>query len=319
MVYLFVILALLCLAVKGFCGKKTSIYAEKISYAFLLNLVRMLLCIVVGLIVLLIESGGRITGIDWRLALISLTGGAGTAMLVVCWVLAIRENTLVKVDVACTVASLLPAILSLIFFKESLSGWKMLGFALILSAVIIVSIGKGGQKKTGLFGAIMLVLTALGDGIASFSQQLYKQFYTEGGMYTGETLYSEATFNFWMYIMAAAVIMVVYVVYVLTAGRKETTPEGEPLTTVRRIKDISKALPYVAIMAACLFGANYFQTISTSVYGMKAQVLYPLIKAGCLISSNLQGALLFNEKLTVQNIVGSFVALGGMVLINVLG
>ena len=44
MVYLFVILALLCLAVKGFCGKKTSIYAEKISYAFLLNLVRMLLC-----------------------------------------------------------------------------------------------------------------------------------------------------------------------------------------------------------------------------------------------------------------------------------
>mgnify|MGYP000693587600 CR=1 FL=1 len=119
MVYLFVILALLCLAVKGFCGKKTSIYAEKISYAFLLNLVRMLLCIVVGLIVLLIESGGRITGIDWRLALISLTGGAGTAMLVVCWVLAIRENTLVKVDVACTVASLLPAILSLIFFKEN--------------------------------------------------------------------------------------------------------------------------------------------------------------------------------------------------------
>lgn len=146
MVYLFVILAILCLAVKGFCGKKTSIYAEKISYAFLLNLVRMLLCIVVGLIVLLIEAKGKITGIDWRLALIALTGGAGTAMLVVCWVLAIRENTLVRVDVACTVASLLPAVLSLIFFKESFSGWKMFGFALILSAVFIVSIGKGGQK-----------------------------------------------------------------------------------------------------------------------------------------------------------------------------
>ena len=59
MVYLFVILAILCLAVKGFCGKKTSIYAEKISYAFLLNLVRMLLCIVVGLIVLLIEAKAK--------------------------------------------------------------------------------------------------------------------------------------------------------------------------------------------------------------------------------------------------------------------
>lgn len=319
MVYLFVILAILCLAVKGFCGKKTSIYAEKISYAFLLNLVRMLLCIVVGLIVLLIEAKGKITGIDWRLALIALTGGAGTAMLVVCWVLAIRENTLVRVDVACTVASLLPAVLSLIFFKESFSGWKMFGFALILSAVFIVSIGKGGQKKTSAFGIVMLVLTALGDGIASFSQQLYKQFYTAGGIYAGETLYSEATFNFWMYVMAAAVLIVVYIVYVLTAGRKETTPEGEPLTTPRRIKDIAKALPYVAVMAACLFGANYFQTISTSIYGMKAQVLYPVIKAGCLISSNLQGALLFNEKLTVQNVVGSLVALGGMILINVLG
>lgn len=140
-----------------------------------------------------------------------------------------------------------------------------------------------------------------------------------GGIYAGETLYSEATFNFWMYVMAAAVLIVVYVVYVLTAGRKETTPEGEPLTTPRRIKDIAKALPYVAVMAACLFGANYFQTISTSIYGMKAQVLYPVIKAGCLISSNLQGALLFNEKLTVQNVVGSIVALGGMILINVLG
>lgn len=319
MVYLFVILAILCLAVKGFCGKKTSIYAEKVSYAFLLNLVRMLLCIVVGLIVLLIEAKGKIVLIDWKLALIALTGGAGTAMLVVCWVLAIRENTLVKVDVACTVASLLPAVLSLIFFKESFSGWKMFGFALILSAVFIVSLGKGGQKKSSVFGVIMLILTAVGDGVASFSQQLYKQFYTEGGMYAGETLYSEATFNFWMYIMAAAVLVVVYVVYVLTAGRKETTPEGEPLTTPRRIKDIAKALPYVAVMAACLFGANYFQTISTSIYGMKAQVLYPVIKAGCLISSNLQGALLFGEKLTVQNVVGSLVALGGMILINVLG
>lgn len=319
MVYLFVILAILCLAVKGFCGKKTSIYAEKISYAFLLNLVRMLLCIVVGLIVLLIEAKGKIVLIDLKLALIALTGGAGTAMLVVCWVLAIRENTLVKVDVACTVASLLPAVLSLIFFKESFSGWKMFGFALILSAVFIVSIGKGGQKKTSAFGIVMLVLTALGDGIASFSQQLYKQFYTAGGIYAGETLYSEATFNFWMYVMAAAVLIVVYVVYVLTAGRKETTPEGAPLTTSGRIKDIAKALPYVAVMAACLFGANYFQTISTSIYGMKAQVLYPVIKAGCLISSNLQGALLFGEKLTVQNVVGSLVALGGMILINVLG
>ena len=47
--YLFIIIALLCGVTKGFCGKKTSGTLVNTSDAMMVNTVRMLACIFIGL------------------------------------------------------------------------------------------------------------------------------------------------------------------------------------------------------------------------------------------------------------------------------
>ena len=76
-------------------------------------------------------------------------------------------------------------------------------------------------------------------------------------------------------------------------------------------------LPYIIVMAISMFAATYFQTVATGDYGMPSQVLYPLIKGGCLITVNITAMLFFGEKITKRSLLGSAVALIGVVVMNV--
>ena len=60
------------------------------------------------------------------------------------------------------------------------------------------------------------------------------------------------------------------------------------------------------------------QTLATSRYAMPPQVLYPIIKGGCLITVNLTATLFFGEKPSKRSIIGSLTALGGIIAMNVL-
>ena len=75
---------------------------------------------------------------------------------------------------------------------------------------------------------------------------------------------------------------------------------------------------HIAIMAACLFAANYLQTIATTDYGMSSQILYPISKGGCLITVNVVGMLFFGEKITRRSFCGTIVALVGIISMSLL-
>ena len=55
--YLFLALALLAGVVKGYCGKKTSGYTNRFHEAVLANVIRMILCAVIGLVLIVITEG----------------------------------------------------------------------------------------------------------------------------------------------------------------------------------------------------------------------------------------------------------------------
>ncbi|MBR3704621.1 MAG: hypothetical protein IKM11_03945, partial [Oscillospiraceae bacterium] len=76
-------------------------------------------------------------------------------------------------------------------------------------------------------------------------------------------------------------------------------------------------MPYIVIMAISMFAATYFQTVATGDFGMSSQVLYPLIKGGCLITFNVTAMVFFGEKVTRRSLIGSAVALVGIVVMNV--
>ncbi len=318
MAYLFLFGALICLAVKGYCGKKTGCYMVAPGDPLLFNLVRLVLCVLIGLGVVLLESAGPQLRIEGGMLLICLFSGAANAAFLVGWLLAIQRTPLVTVDVTLTVGSILPAVLCAILFAEAISPLKMLGFALILLATAVLSgYGKQTGKRPGMLGPLLALIAALGDGLSAFCQQLYKQYYTEVGIRTHGVFYAKSVYHFYTYVFAAALLVIAFAG--LAVWQYAKRPEMRKSGYVRGLfGSLRRPLPHIAVMAVCLFAANYLQTVATNDYGMSSQILYPVIKGGCLITVSMTAMLFFGEKPTKRSLLGSVIALAGMVMMSVL-
>ena len=318
MVYLIVLIALIFLSIKGFCGKKTSTCIQQTGDAFRFNILRMLLCMLIGLVVVFLEGAQKSMRIDGGMLAICLLAGVCNAMFLVGWILAIRKNSMITMDVSLTLGSILPAILCAVLFDEPLSLTKMLGFALILLAAgILAGYNKSTKGNPGLGGVLLVIIASVGEGLVSFTQQLYKQLYTADGTRAGEHLYPKSIYNFYIYVFAALILVLCLIVYDIYHHIKNPTKRwGDEMK--RAIRTMMGPLPYIVVMAISMFAATYFQTMATGDYGMSSQVLYPLIKGGCLITVNITAMLFFGEKVTKRSLLGSAVALIGVVVMNVL-
>lgn len=310
--YLFVMISLVCLAVKGYCGKKVGCWMRDSGDAVLFNLLRMAICAVIGIGLTLVAGESGFLSVDGGMLGICLFAGAANATFLVFWLLAIQKNAMVTVDVCLTIGSILPAILCAILFGEAISPIKLIGFVLILVAtVILAGYNKSTVGHVGILGVLFLVLAGLGDGLAGFSQQLYKHYYTESGVAL-RSVYPKSIYHFYTYLFATLLLLLVYIGYRVY----RTKHQGTQTSVAERKPFEKRALPVIAVMALCMFGATYFQTVATNDYGMVPQVLYPMIKGGCLITVNVTASVFFGEKITARSILGSCVALVGMVIMN---
>ena len=318
MAYLFLILALISLTVKGYCGKKTAVCVQGPGDPLLFNLLRILLCVVIGAAVVLLERAGAFLKAEGGMLLICLLAGAANAAFLAGWLMAIQKNPLVTVDVGLTVGSILPAVLCAVFFGEAISPFKMIGFALIVTATAVLSgYNKSLNKKTGVWGVCLLLIAALGDGLSAFCQQLYKQHYTLAGTKTHGVFYPKSVYHFYTYVFAAAVLLLIFAGMAVYLFAKQ--PGGQRAGFAKGLfASCKRPMPYIILMAVCLFAANYFQTMATNDYGMSAEILYPVIKGGCLITVNITAMLFFGEKPNRRSIIGSVIALAGIVAMNIL-
>ena len=318
MAYLFLVIALICLSVKGYCGKKTSNDIKTSTDPLLFNLLRMLLCIAIGFVMILIDGASAQMGVESLMLWITLGAGAANAAFLIGWILAVQRIPLVTMDVSLTIGSILPAVLCLILFDEAISLPKMIGFAMILLATLVLSgYGRSAGRRPGVLGVALAVIATLGEGLSSFCQQLYKQYFTaEGSRFYGVT-YENSVFQFYTCVFAAAILLLAFAGLAAYGYQKS---EKMPKTQYVRglFASCKRPFPYIVVMAICLFAGNYLQTAATTVYGMSSQVLYPVIKGGCLVTVNLTAMLFFNEKPTWRSITGSAIALGGAVLMSVL-
>lgn len=324
MAYLLLVIALIFLSVKGICGKKTSTDLRQATDPMLFNLLRMLFCVLIGLVLILIEGAGDQLRIEAGMLWIALGAGAANVAFLVGWILAVRRIPLVTMDVSLTIGSMLPAVLCLILFDEAILLPKMIGFTLILAATVILSgYGKSTGRRCGVLGVVLAVIATLGEGLSSFCQQLYKQYYTVDGSRAHGIYYSNSVFQFYTYAFTGTILLLMFIgVAIYQYSKQEKDNKQEKVPKMQYVKGLffscKHPLPYIAVMAICLFAANYLQTAATTVYGMSSQVLYPVIKGGCLVTVNFTAMLFFNEKPTWRSIVGSVVALGGSVLMSVL-
>ncbi len=112
----FLLLAVFAGSVKGFCGKKISGYAESVSACVQMNLWRMVLCCIIG-VILSLATGATLRPSSWTETAIWLLSGFSTAIFIISWTLAVRTDAFMLVSACTTAAFLIPLLFG--FFSVS--------------------------------------------------------------------------------------------------------------------------------------------------------------------------------------------------------
>lgn len=298
--YLFLTLALFAGVTKGYCGKKTSGYVEKTRDAFFINIIRMFLCTVTGIIVVLCSKHSSFLILGTKGLFICLLSGISTAFFVAFWLLAIRKSAYMLMDVFLLAGTLIPMLLSSTFFHESIKLHQWGGFLLLLIAVIIMCSYSSSIKEKFSFSAIiLLILTGIMCGITSFSQKLFVNL-------CGET--PASVFNLYTYIFSAVTLIIFYFIFSKMGENKDS---GISFCSIPK-----KMFIYIFIMAVCLFGNSFFNT--KAAYYLDSAEMYPFEQGSSLVLSSLMSAIFFKEKLTLKAIIGIIITFIALLIINVL-
>ena len=295
MAYLYLAIALLAGATKGYCGKRTSGRISGWRDAIMANFIRMLLCILLGLG--FVAMGGhwqKLLPSGKELGIYALSGVA-TSVFVVSWLVAVRGSAFVLMDVFATMGLIIPMTLGNLCYGESL-GWNhWVGFAILMCATLILgSYNNSIKKKIDGKAFAILLLSGVANGFLNFSQKMFQKEVADGAV---------AVFNFYTYVFSALSLGI----FMLVSGNKEKTGRSD---AVKRI------FGYVLVMALSLFLNSYFMTMAAA--GIPSPVLYPMQKGAGIILAGVMATCFFKEKLTPKAILGMSLSFIGLLVINLL-
>lgn len=298
---MFLSLALIAGVTKGYCGKKTSFAIETRSDSMIMNVLRMLLCIVIGFLLIMAQNDSASLVPDAKMLLISALSGVASAAFVVSWLLSVRSGAYMMVEVFLLVGVIVPIALCRIFFGEETGVWQIVGIAVLLVAVFIMCTYNASLKGKMTAGAfLLLLLCGISNGLADFSQKLFVKL-TEDG--------SAAAFNFYTYVFAAVALALAYIIF-RRIDRRGGAELRSPAEVIRPI------WLYVLIMAVCLFANSFFKTQAAQY--LDAVQLYPLNQGCAVILSLLMSAIIFKERINAKCIVGICLSFVALIMINLM-
>ncbi len=292
--YIFLAIALLAGATKGYCGKMTSGYVNEYKDAMLANTIRMAICILIGFGMVIVQSGIEALKINSTALWISALSGVTSSIFVVSWLVSVKRGAYMMMDVFLMLGMIVPLIGGVFAFGESISLVQWGGLAILLIAVLIMcSYNNSVKGKMSLASVVLLIVCGVSSGLTDFSQKLFVENTKD---------ISIATFNFYTYIFSAIVLGIFYMVFSV-----KNKGEGKPT-------DIKHIFGYILVMSVCLFANSYFQTKAAEF--LSSAQLYPLSKGAGLILSSLMAAVLFKERLNIKCIVGMILSFVALLIIN---
>ena len=288
--------------IKGYCGKKTGGAVTRTSDAMVMNTVRMIFCIVIGVIAILIGmlAGGTETiNITPELLAISALAGVGTAAFTVSWLLSVRKGAYMLVEVFVLLSIVIPIFLCNVFFNEPITWIQWIGIViLVVASYIMCTYNQGINGKISVGAIILLLLISISNGAVSFSHKLFTNTIENG---------NAALFNLFTYIFAAIALSVCAFIF----RHAESRQNQEKIGIAATVKPI---IIYVAIMALCLFLHSYFDTLAAD--RLDAVQMFPLHNGGALILSMLMSTIIFKEKINAKCIIGVCMAFAALLIIN---
>lgn len=295
--YLFLCISLLAGATKGFCGKKTSGYAANSTSAVLINFIRMAMCVIFSAILMLLMGDIRELTLDSMVILISAVSGISTSLFVVTWLLSVRKNAYMMVDVFLMLGTIVPMSLGYFIFSEKIHARQWIGFAVLLvAAIIMCSYNNSIKIKLTPSAFILLLVCGLSNGITDFSQKWFVKSLPSTPV---------SVFNLYTYVFAALTLAVCYAIF----SKKEKVRFDNNAASSTKLVYV-----FIAIMSVSLIACSYFKTLAAA-YLDSAQ-LYPLNQGAALTLSTLMAAIFFKEKLNLKCVIGIALSFIGLLIMN---
>ena len=299
--FLYVALALLFGLTKGYCGKKTSGQIGGVPSAVGFNLVRMLLCIPIGVVFVLIQTKSFSSlAADGTTVLIAAVSGAATSFFVIAWLIAVRTGAYMMVDVFPTIGIIVPIVGCRVVFGEE-SRWNhIVGVVLLAAAAYVLCTYNRdiGKAKLTFGSLVLLIACGFSYGMISFTQKWFR--------YRSEA--DASVFNLYTYIASAVILFAVYLFFMI---RKKHGKTGGEATGGK-----GKLAVYVVIMSFCIFLHSLFSTLAAGY--LPSALLYPLLQGCGLILSMIMSAVFFGEKITPRCLLGIGMAFAALVFTNCL-
>lgn len=293
--YIFLVIALFAGAAKGYCGKMTSQHTSGFGSSVYANVIRTLLCIVIGFAVILLEGSIHFLTPSANLLLITTLSGISTAIFVVLWLILVRKSAYMLMDIFLMIGVLVPLVLSTCFFNETISLSQWGGILILLIATIIMcSYNNSIKAKITLPTFLLLMACGIANGITDFSQKLFIKTLPDIPV---------SIFNFYTYIFAAITLIAIYLLQ-------------KPKDSKQTKCAVESIFGYIFIMAICLFLNSYFKTLAAAT--LSSIILYPLSQASSLALSSIMAAVIFKEKFTAKVVIGMITAFIGLLIINLL-
>ncbi len=297
--YLFLCLAVLAGATKGFCGKKTSGAVTRSSDTMLVNVLRMLLCVVIGFGTIAAGGNTELLKINSNVLWISMLSGVSTALFVVLWLISVKKSAYMMLDVFMTLGTIIPITACSLLYKEAIKLNQIIGLVILVFAVLIMcSYNNSVKEKMKVSSFLILVLCGVANGIADFSQKLFVK---------TESSATIEVFNFYTYVFAGAFLLLCYIISVKKLDKENLSYVADKIKSV---------FFYIIIMSVCLFLYSYFKLLAANT--LSAAQLYPLSQGLAMIVSTVMSAVFFKEKLNAKCIIGIVIAFVGLIFINVL-
>lgn len=289
----FLLLAVLAGSVKGFCGKKISGYAESVSACVRMNLWRMVLCCLIGLLLSLV-TGAPLRPGSWVEAAIWLLSGFSTAVFLISWTLAVRTDAYMLVSACTTAAFLIPLLFGFFLFHESLGAKQIVGMLFIVAAVLLlVRYNNSIKTRLGIRQLLLLLLVFVSQGFVSVSQKLFTYYVPDG---------NNSVFNFYTFLFALVGLLL------WQGGHRLRNPRE------RQKIPFGKVAGFLVVMAVMLFANSYFLTAATET--VPAVILFPLNSVLSLAVGVLMSTVFFGERMTRYSVAGLLCTLISLLLTN---
>ena len=294
--YLFLAIVLAEGTAKGYYGKKLSAYTQSLENALRISVFRMALCAATGLLLVAAQGNLHLLRPDAPTILCALWWAVGNSVCVILWLVCVRGDAYVLVEVFMTLSvpiavfgsALIPAL------HERVAGKDVAGMLLLVAAAVIMQGYDRQLNRRKLTWKALAALAGipLSSGLADLAQRFYIK--TVSGAEAG-------VFSFYNFLLSALL---------LALGAAVRRGKGERLTAEEK----KKALLYAAMMALLLFANSYFKTRAAAL--LDGAVLYPLVQCLSMLLGMGMSAFAFGEKPTRRACIGMAIAIMGVLVIN---